>query len=111
MHSEDDLNYERGYEWWLMKEAKLRNPDIKLYGLPWAFPGWVGSAGDPYSTPNKTADYVTKWVDGAKKVYGLDIDYVGIWNERSRCLKILCAQTRVSWTFASQTVFMNCQAS
>ena len=22
MHSSDDLNYERGYEWWLMTEAK-----------------------------------------------------------------------------------------
>ena len=39
MHSKDDLNYERGYEWWLMVEAKKRNPDILLYGLPWAFPG------------------------------------------------------------------------
>ena len=25
-----DENYNRGYEWWLMKEAKARNPDIKL---------------------------------------------------------------------------------
>ena len=30
MHSPDDLNFKRGYEWWLMKEAKKRNPDIKL---------------------------------------------------------------------------------
>ena len=32
-------DYSRGYEWWLMKEAKARNPDIKLYGLSWAVPG------------------------------------------------------------------------
>lgn len=32
MHSADDLDYNRGYEWWLMQEAKQRNPDIKLYG-------------------------------------------------------------------------------
>ena len=25
MHSEDDENYQRGYEWWLMKEAKKVN--------------------------------------------------------------------------------------
>jgi galactosylceramidase len=31
-------NFQRGYEWWLMTEAKKRNPDIVLYGLPWAFP-------------------------------------------------------------------------
>ena len=30
MHAADDQNYHRGYEWWLMKEAKRRNPDIKV---------------------------------------------------------------------------------
>ena len=35
MHSADDLNRTRGYEWWLMKEAKKRNPDVITYGLPW----------------------------------------------------------------------------
>lgn len=32
MHNETDENYFRGYEWWLMKEAKKRNPDIMLIG-------------------------------------------------------------------------------
>lgn len=32
MHYENDENYLRGYEWWLMKEAKKRNPFIKLIG-------------------------------------------------------------------------------
>lgn len=32
MHTADDLNYERGYEWWLMGEAKARNPDILVRG-------------------------------------------------------------------------------
>jgi hypothetical protein len=60
-----------------MTEAKKRNPDIKLYGLPWAFPAWVGNGtGNPYAFPALTADYVVKWVDGAQQVYGLDIDYV-----------------------------------
>ena len=32
VHGPDDVpNFDRGYEWWLMKEAKARNPDIKLY--------------------------------------------------------------------------------
>lgn len=93
MHSENDLDYNRGYEWWLMKEAKKRNPDILLYGatlnemysfrmagLPWAFPGWVGKqTGSPYAYPNLTATYITKWLQGAKSVYDLDIDYIGIW--------------------------------
>ena len=67
-----------------MTEAKKRNPDIKLYGLPWAFPAWVGNGtGNPYAFPELTAGYIVKWVEGAKNVYNLDIDYVGIWNERS----------------------------
>lgn len=32
MHYENDENYFRGYEWWLMKEAKKRNPNITLVG-------------------------------------------------------------------------------
>jgi galactosylceramidase len=34
MHAKGDENYARGYEWWLMNEAKKRNPDLKLYGAP-----------------------------------------------------------------------------
>ena len=26
-----------------MEQAKARNPDIKLYGLAWGAPGWIGS--------------------------------------------------------------------
>jgi galactosylceramidase len=84
-------SFERGYEWWLMKEAKARNPAIKLYGLPWAFPQWVscepgtleGCTGNAYDRPAQTADYIVSWVRGAKEAHGLDIDYVGCWNERA----------------------------
>ncbi|XP_068110647.1 galactocerebrosidase isoform X2 [Hyperolius riggenbachi] len=84
MHYPDDQNYFRGYEWWLMKEAKKRNPNIKLIGLPWAFPGWIGRGENwPYDFPDVTAYYVVSWIIGAKQYHDLDIDYVGIWNERS----------------------------
>eukprot|EP00118_Oscarella_pearsei_P009363 m.53910 g.53910 ORF g.53910 m.53910 type:complete len:670 (+) comp34288_c0_seq10:26-2035(+) len=83
MHTEDDESYQRGYEWKLMVEAKKRNPAIKLYGLPWAFPSWVGNnSNSPYQFPNLTATYILKWIQGAKREYNLDIDYIGIWNER-----------------------------
>ncbi|XP_071090488.1 galactocerebrosidase-like [Haliotis cracherodii] len=84
MHNSWDENYYRGYEWWIMEEAKKRNPNIKLYGLPWAFPGWVGngSVHDPWGDPQLTVDYVVKWIQGAKVFHHLDIDYIGIWNER-----------------------------
>ena len=66
-----------------MTEAKKRNPDIKLYGLPWSFPGWLGNGTqNPYINPNITTDYMIKWVQGMKKHYNLTIDYLGQWNER-----------------------------
>lgn len=69
-------NYHRGYEWWLMKEARRRNPAIKLLALAWNFPAWVGKPNSP-----ATADYLVSFLSGAKRVHGLNIDYVGIWNE------------------------------
>ena len=78
MRARTDENYDRGYEWWLMKEAKARNPKIILDALPWGAPGWIGN-GKYYS--QDMANYIAKFIQGAKKRQGLDIDYVGIWNE------------------------------
>ena len=84
-----DENYNRGYEWWLMKESKARKPDIKLYGLPWGWPGWLDPAAtatkqaqNAFANPAVTANYTLAWLLGAKRVHGLDIDYMGQWNER-----------------------------
>uniref|UniRef100_A0A914X953 galactosylceramidase n=2 Tax=Plectus sambesii TaxID=2011161 RepID=A0A914X953_9BILA len=83
MHESWDESYHRGYEWWLMKEAKKRNPDILLSALSWAFPGWVGDYGsDPYKNVSKLAYYTVSWIKGAKEVHNLTIDFIGIWNER-----------------------------
>ncbi|XP_043840780.1 galactocerebrosidase [Dromiciops gliroides] len=93
MHYPNDENYFRGYEWWLMKEAKKRNPNIKLIGLPWSFPGWIGDGQNwPYVNSHITALYVVSWILGAKQYHDLDIDYIGIWNERtfdSQYIKVL----------------------
>ena len=88
MHNATDQNYERGYEWWLMKEAKKRNPTIKLYGLPWVFPGWLGGGQfNPYYNRTYLVNYFLNWVKGADKVHQLKIDYLGIWNERPYDIK------------------------
>ncbi len=79
MRKRGEENYQRGYEWWLMKEAKKRNPDIILDALAWGAPGWIGE-GKYYS--QEGADYMVKFLQGAKKYNGLDINYIGIWNER-----------------------------
>eukprot|EP01079_Euglenida_sp_SAG-EU17-18_P004180 gene4180-103_t len=63
MHDAGDLSCARGYEFWLMKEAKARNPSILVYGLPWAFPGWLKpSPTNPnvLENANTTAEYIAR---------------------------------------------------
>jgi galactosylceramidase len=92
MHDPWTADFNRGYEWFLIEQAKARNPDIKLYGLPWAFPQWVSCnpgtltncTDNPYDRPEQTAAYITSWVNGAKTVYNQSIDYIGSWNVRCR---------------------------
>ena len=79
MHTRDDLNCGRGYEWWLMCEAKKRNPDITLDACAWGCPGWVGN-GNFWS--QDMCDYYVKWIQGLKTVYGLDLDAIGCRNEK-----------------------------
>jgi hypothetical protein len=74
-----DQNYNRGYEWWLMAQAKARNPNIKLYALAWSAPGWLGG-GNFFS--QDTINYLINWVQHAQTDHGLHIDYLGGWNER-----------------------------
>src|SRR3989440_8259611 len=61
-------NYQRGYEWFLMGEAKRRNPNISLHGLEWGAPGWFnGGGGGPagvYSQDNN--DYLLNWIRPAQ---------------------------------------------
>ena len=84
-HTREELDYpspdffQRGYEWILMKEAKLRNPSIKLDCLEWGVPGWIGN-GEFFSRDN--ANYVASFIKGAQIHHDLRIDFTGIWNER-----------------------------
>ena len=71
--------FNRGYEWWLMKEAKKRNPAIVFDVLQWGAPAWVGD-GKFYSQDN--ADLIASFIKGAKQYHDLDISYCGIWNEK-----------------------------
>ena len=71
--------FRRGYEYWLMAEARKRNPKIILEGLQWGAPGWIGN-GRFFSPDN--ADFICAWLKGATKYWNLNVNYVGIWNER-----------------------------
>jgi galactosylceramidase len=61
----------RGYEFWLMAEARKRNPNILLDCLPWTYPAWVGN---PFS--KESAEYVTAFLEVARKHYGLEMNWV-----------------------------------
>ncbi|MFJ2960121.1 galactosylceramidase [Streptomyces sp. NPDC087270] len=71
------INCQAGYEFWLAQQAVKRNPQIKLYGLTWAAPGWVGSS---MYTQNGI-QYITDWL-GCAKQRGLTFAYMGGWNEK-----------------------------
>ncbi|MCU1682559.1 MAG: hypothetical protein JWQ81_3298 [Amycolatopsis sp.] len=77
-HTRGAVNCDAGYEFKLAEQAKQRNPALKLYGLAWAAPGWLGN-GQFWS--QDTADYLVTWLNCAKS-HALTIDYLGGWNER-----------------------------
>src|SRR5690349_10158850 len=69
-HTRGAVNCTRGYEWWLAQQAKARNPNIKLYGLSWGAPGWIGN-GNFWSTDS--INYLLDWL-GCATSRGLSID-------------------------------------
>jgi O-glycosyl hydrolase len=106
--------FDRGYEGWLMREARQRNPDVYLDILQWGAPGWIGGEGDNrkripgvnqtrlslmpgwiggegdnrkrfYSQDN--ADFIASFIQGTRKYQGVEVDYCGSWNETARDLE------------------------
>lgn len=78
----------RGYELWLAAEARKRNPDIALLGLSWGFPAWVGAGADGAAPTDaglneNQVSYTLAWLAQAKALYGLDVDWLGVVNERA----------------------------
>ncbi|MFT4176154.1 MAG: hypothetical protein QM627_05820 [Luteolibacter sp.] len=91
MHTRDDLDYTRGYTWWVMREAKKRNPSLSLDGTAWSGPGWLGEdpatrfdniRGDAKFWSADAVDYYVKWLQGLRNVYGLEFDAIGARNEK-----------------------------
>src|SRR2546430_12522365 len=78
-HVKGTVNCNAGYEFWLAGQALARNPNLKLYGLPWAAPGWIDSGGN-YWVQN-SIDYLITWLDCAKS-HGFTIDHLGGRNEK-----------------------------
>jgi hypothetical protein len=76
MRTPDDLDCHRGLEWWLMRQAKARNPQMKFYGLMWSAPGWF--KGGMWS--QDMVRYIVAWI-GCAKQNGVPVSYIGGANE------------------------------
>ncbi|MFI5908405.1 ricin-type beta-trefoil lectin domain protein [Dactylosporangium sp. NPDC051541] len=87
-HFRGDLNCDRGYEWWIMEQAKARNPGIKLAGLAWGAPGWIGN-GNIMSSD--FTDYLISWL-GCARQHNLTIDYLTAAQNEKR--------TDANWTIS-----------
>ncbi len=79
MHRRDDLNYSRGYIWWVLREARRRNPGLSLDANIWSAPGWIGE-GNFWS--RDAVEYDLKWLQGLRDVYGIELDAIGCRNEK-----------------------------
>ncbi len=79
MHTRGDLDAYRGYTWWVMREAKRRNPTLSLDAAAWSAPGWIGG-GEFWS--QDMADYYVSWMRLLRDVHGLDLDAIGCRNEK-----------------------------
>src|SRR5258708_7713213 len=58
-HTAGTIDCGRGYAWWLMGQAKTRNPNIRLAALTWGAPGWIGG-GSFFSTD--MINYLLAWL-------------------------------------------------
>src|SRR5215831_17900368 len=78
-HTAGNINCAAGYEFAIAQQAVARNPDLKLYGLQWGAPGWVGANGSLFTSAD--IRYLLDWL-GCAQQNGLTISYLGGWNER-----------------------------
>ena len=76
-HYRGDNNFQRGYMWWVMSEAKRRNPNLSLDATAWSAPAWVGNFWS-----QDMVDYYVSWLCGLREVYGLELDAIGCHNEK-----------------------------
>jgi galactosylceramidase len=83
-------NYNRGYGWWMMKEAKKRNPNIQLSALNWGYPGYA-------TTDELKAQFIFEYVKGAKDVHGLILDHIGGNQNESEIMPGVTKLLRQSW--------------
>jgi Glycosyl hydrolase family 59 len=89
-------HFDRGYEWWLMREARARNAGMRFSSIVLGAPAYLRSAaGDLFSepadvtqdpfTPANSIGYFLLFAQCAE-LQGTALDTMGIWNEVLRDL-------------------------
>lgn len=81
-HTREEManpNFRRGGNYWLMRKARDRNPNIELGSLAWTQPYWVGNGAgrtdnQSFYTP-ESAEYFVKFYEGARKEWGLEMQF------------------------------------
>jgi len=81
-HTREEManpNFQRGYLYKLMRDARNRNPAIELGALAWTQPFWVGNGSgqndnSSFYTP-ESAEYFVKFYEGARSAWGLEMQY------------------------------------
>jgi len=77
-HTDGHINCSAGYEFAIARQAVALNPRLKLYGLQWGAPGWVGWHGSLFTSAD--IRYLLDWL-GCARQQGLTISYLGGWDE------------------------------
>lgn len=78
-HVKGQIDCQAGYEFDIARQALRVDPRLKLYGLQWGAPGWVGKDGSLFTRAD--IGYLLDWLQCARRE-GLRISYLGGWNER-----------------------------
>jgi hypothetical protein len=78
-HTKGAVKCDAGYEFDIARQAHAINPQLKLYGLQWGAPEWVGSGGSLFTDAD--IRYLLDWLGCASR-RGLKVSYLGGWNER-----------------------------
>lgn len=76
-HWRGDHNFYRGYTWWVMNEARKRNPQLNIDATAWSAPAWVGNFWS-----QDMVDYYISWLAGLEATHGLKPDALGCHNEK-----------------------------
>jgi hypothetical protein len=77
-HRDGHINCSAGNEFAIARQAVALNPRLKLYGLQWGAPHWVGRSGSLFTSAD--IRYLLDWL-GCARQQGLTISYLGGWDE------------------------------